>query len=98
MPQRPRCNETPWFRDNPIQQRMLQDMGSRNLTLRTQKEYLRWIGKSVCFENNLKVVGAEQGDRWFVGHRKIENGNVRTQFDDQLVQVKPLICGGHDRC
>ena len=42
------------------------------------------------FEANLKVVGAEEGDRWLVGHRKVEQGNVRTQFDEQLIQVNPL--------
>jgi pSer/pThr/pTyr-binding forkhead associated (FHA) protein len=46
------------------------------------------------FEANLDVVGAEPGDKWFVGHRKVENANYRAQFDDQLVQVNPLDSDG----
>jgi pSer/pThr/pTyr-binding forkhead associated (FHA) protein len=46
------------------------------------------------FETNLDVVGADPGDKWFVGHRKVENANYRTQFDDQLVQVNPLDSDG----
>ena len=49
MPQPPRCNETPWLPDNPVRQQMTQDMGLRNLTPRTQREYLRWIGKFASF-------------------------------------------------
>ena len=48
-PRPPRCNQTPWLPDNPLRQQMLQDMGLRNLTPRTQKEYLRWIGKFSSF-------------------------------------------------
>ena len=46
------------------------------------------------FEENLKVVGAEAGDKWIVGHRKVENANYRSQFDDQLIQVNPLDTDG----
>ena len=40
------------------------------------------------------MVGAEPGDKWFVGHRKVEKANYRTQFDEQLVQVNPLDSDG----
>jgi integrase/recombinase XerD len=49
VPRPPRRNQTPWLPDNPLRQQMLQDMGLRNLTHRTQKEYLRWIGKFAGF-------------------------------------------------
>ena len=49
MPRPPRNNQTPWLPDNPLRQQMLQDMGLRNLTPRTQKEYLRWIGTFADF-------------------------------------------------
>ena len=45
MPRPPRCKQTPWTPENPLRQRMLQDMGLRNLTQGTQGEYIRWVGR-----------------------------------------------------
>lgn len=38
------------------------------------------------FQQNLKEVGGE-GGRWLVGHRPVEDGNYRSQFGGQLVQI-----------
>lgn len=38
------------------------------------------------FQHNLKEVGGE-GGRWLVGHRPVDDGNFRSQFDGQLVQI-----------
>lgn len=38
------------------------------------------------FQQNLKEVGGE-GGRWLVGHRPVDQGNYRSQFGGQLVQI-----------
>ncbi|MBS2039008.1 FHA domain-containing protein [bacterium] len=38
------------------------------------------------FQQNLQAVGAE-GKSWLVGHRPVEDGNYRSQFNGQLVQI-----------
>ena len=38
------------------------------------------------FQHNLQEVGGE-GGRWLVGHRPVDEGNFRSQFDGQLVQI-----------
>lgn len=38
------------------------------------------------FQQNLKEVGGE-GGRWLVGHRPVEEGHFRSQFQGQLVQI-----------
>jgi len=38
------------------------------------------------FERNLREVGGE-GSRWLVGHRPVDQGHYRSQFDGQLVQI-----------
>ena len=49
MPKPPRCNDNPWSIENPLRQRMLQDLKLRNLALTTQGEYVRWVGKFASF-------------------------------------------------
>jgi site-specific recombinase XerD len=49
MPNPPRCNDNPWSVENPLRQRMLQDLKLRNLALRTQEAYLHWVGKFASF-------------------------------------------------
>lgn len=48
-PRPPRCNENPWSLEDPLRQRMLQDMGLRNLAQKTRVEYIRWVGKFASF-------------------------------------------------
>lgn len=38
------------------------------------------------FQKNLEEVGGA-GGRWLVGHRPVDDGNFRSQFDGQLVQI-----------
>ncbi|MBT9587393.1 FHA domain-containing protein [bacterium] len=38
------------------------------------------------FQKNLKEVGGEGGS-WLVGHRPVDEGNFRSQFNGQLVQI-----------
>ena len=38
------------------------------------------------FQANLKEVGGE-GGHWLVGHRPVDDGHYRSQFDGQLVQI-----------
>lgn len=38
------------------------------------------------FQQNLQEVG-RPSDRWLVGHRPVDQGNFRSQFDGQLVQI-----------
>lgn len=38
------------------------------------------------FQHNLQEVGGE-GGRWLVGHRPVDDGNFRSQFGGQLIQI-----------
>ena len=49
MPRPPRRDENPWSPENPLRCRMVQDMGLRNLTPRTQNEYVWQVGKFARF-------------------------------------------------
>ena len=67
MPRPPRNNQKPWLPDNPLRQQMIQDMGLRNLTPRTQKEYLRWIGTFADFHRETPdVLGLEEVREYLV--------------------------------
>jgi hypothetical protein len=45
--------------------------------------------KKRVLQDNLNSVGADPGAKWLCGHRKVDHGTYRGQFDDQLVQINP---------
>jgi site-specific recombinase XerD len=49
MPKPPRNNDNPWSLENPLRQRMLQDLKLRNLSVNTQLAYIRWVGYFASF-------------------------------------------------
>jgi site-specific recombinase XerD len=78
MPRPPRNNQNPWLPDNPLRKQMLQDMGLRNLTPRTQKEYLRWIGTFADFHKESPSALGLNDVREYLVHLLDENKKPST--------------------